>query len=165
MGSLKLRSCNALVVCQVSLFSLKKEEHVSLWLSLSLCLSASFLLCSYVSTSVFLFVGGIRTPRRWESSGIACVTAGNTSDPSIPAHCPPALLLGIFSSGQGGGWRGHCWHSQPPSTTHGTAGAGPQSNRSVFTVTFTIFTSQLSVGGAFLSALFLPHLLHFTFFD
>lgn len=96
--------------------------------SASLPLSFSVLVSQ--SRSLALFVGGIWTPRWWQSPGVARVAAGHSSDLSIPARCPPALLLGIFSSGQGGGWRGHGW-SQPPPPTHGAAGAGPQSNRSV----------------------------------
>lgn len=84
-----------------------------------------------------VFVGGIGTPRWRESSGIACITAGHSTDPSFPA-LPPALLLGIFSTGQGGPRRGH-GGSQPPPPTHGTAGFEPQSSGSVFTATFAGF--------------------------
>lgn len=79
-----------------------------------------------------LSVGGVSTPRWRESSGAARATAGDSSDPSLPAHGPPAFLLGVLGSGQGGGRRGRGW-SQPPSPTHGADGAEPQFNGSAFT--------------------------------
>lgn len=84
-----------------------------------------------ISIYVFLFVGAIRTPRQWESPGIPCATARNSFDPSFPACHSPDLIYGIFNFGRRRGWREPYQHSQPPSATHGTLGAGPQSNRSV----------------------------------
>lgn len=76
-----------------------------------------------------LFAGRVGTPRRWESS--ARFSAGHSSDFPFSAHCPPALLLGVASTREGGGDGGHNW-PQPAPPTHGAAGAEPQSSGSVF---------------------------------
>lgn len=76
-----------------------------------------------------LFAGRVGTPRRWESS--ARFSAGHSSHFPFSAHCPPALLLGVASTREGGGDGGHNW-PQPAPPTHGAAGAEPQSSGSVF---------------------------------
>lgn len=117
--------------------------HVSPLTVLPLWLSASLVyLLPFVP--ILGFVGGIGTPRWRESSGTACATAGHSTDPCFSSHCPPAFLLGLFGTGQGGTWRGHSW-SQPPPSAHGTTGAEPQFNGSVITAAFIkpSFTFQL----------------------
>lgn len=111
-----------------------------LFASLCFCLP---LFLPHPRVSIHLLVGGFSTSRWWESSGTACVTAGHSTDPSFPAHCPPALLLGILSTGERWCWRGH-GRSQPPPPTHGTAGAEPQSYGSVLTTASTVFSLLLS---------------------
>lgn len=100
--------------------------------SVSVSLNPVFFLCLFFPSCCVCVVGGLGSPRWRQSPCVTWVAAGHSSDPAFPARRPSAFLLGIVSSGQGGGWRGHSW-PQPPSATHGTSGADPQSNGSVWT--------------------------------
>lgn len=79
-------------------------------------------------SSPLRFIGGVGTQRRRQSPDVTCAATRNCPRLSLPPPRSPALLFNILGSGQRSDRWGCCWRSQPPPATHGTAGAGSQSN-------------------------------------